>query len=89
MTAITDGVSDQADRFDGRVQCQELVAFAFECVNAGVIPDISPVTAMLTEFEIVDMRNIPLFENKHHFVVAAIETPHASVIFDPDANLAW
>src|SRR5258708_33628526 len=48
MTAVTDGVGNETDRFDRRVESEQLVPLTLECVDTGIAPDVGPIAAMLT-----------------------------------------
>ena len=53
---ILDGVGHKSDRFDGRMQGKLIHPSGLEAVGSLVVPDIGPITAMLTKLEAVDVR---------------------------------
>ena len=87
MAAIPEGVSNETDRFDRRVQGQQFITFALEGIDAGVGPHIGPIAAMLAELKVVDVGCLALLKDEHQLMLAAVEAPHAPVVLDPDAEL--
>jgi hypothetical protein len=62
VAAVADGVGDQADWLDCRVQCQQSTPLA--TVDAGVCPEVGPVAAVLPQLEVVDVRASPFLNAK-------------------------
>src|SRR4051794_14515326 len=87
MAAIPESVSYETDRFDGRVQGQQFMTFAVEGIDAGVAPQIRPITAMLAELKIVDVGCLALLKDEHQLMLAAVEGPHSRIVLGPDAEL--
>ena len=61
---IFDGVDDHRNRLDRRMQRKLLQPAGLYWVHASIFPDIRPITAVLTEFEAVEMWATPFLKAK-------------------------
>ena len=55
--------------------------------RAGIVPDVCPISPVFAEFDIVDVRCAPGFEDADELVLRAIERSHAGVVLGPDADI--
>jgi hypothetical protein len=63
VRAITDRVTNQGDRFHGRMILQIGISRRPEAVCAWIVPDIGSVSPVLPEFDIVDVPGSALLED--------------------------
>jgi hypothetical protein len=69
--AIEDGVCDQPHGFDGGMERQQ-VAFVAWRARARIAPDVGPVTAILTQENVVAVRRVAVLEDENQLMTAAI-----------------
>ncbi len=87
LRAVEDRVRHQGDRLDRGMHLEFVEPPRLQAVHPGVVPDIGPVAAVLTELEIVDMRRRADLEHEHQLVLGAIERSHPGVGLVPDAKV--
>src|SRR5579862_662566 len=87
--AIENCVRNHSHRFYGWVQREEvsLAALLGLRLNAGIVPDIGSVPSELSQLDIVPVWSFPLAKYQNQFVLRAIKTSHAAVVFDPHAHV--
>jgi len=73
--AVEDRIGGHRNRFDGRVQRQQIafLAAAGKGIGSGIMPDIAAVTAELAELNIVAMSLAVVFKDKDELVLAAVK----------------
>ena len=71
--AILDRVRDQCDRLDGRVHRQFFQSSRPHGVDTGIVPDVRPITPVLSELKIIDVRGAPGLPYKHQLVLRAVK----------------
>jgi hypothetical protein len=73
--AVEDRIGDHRNRFDGRVQRQQIafLAAAGKGIGSGIMPDIAAVAAELAELDIVAMSLAVAFKDKDELVLAAVK----------------
>jgi hypothetical protein len=69
--------------FDRRVHFQLVHAAGAEGIDAGVSPDVAPVSAVLSESECVYVRGFPFLVDENEFVGAAVKTAEPGMRLDP------
>ena len=84
---ILDRVGNEPRRLDRRMQSQILSPAAPHGVHRGVIPDVGPVAAMLTEFNRVEMTGCSHPIDKDEFVFGSVKRSHPRIGFVPDAEI--
>ena len=52
-------------------------------IHARIIPYVSTIPAVYSQFHIIDMGLFPMLEHKNQFVLRAIERAHTGIIFPP------
>ena len=53
--AVAHRVGDHGDRLDGRMKAELALCATGQCILAGIVPDIGPVSAMSSELDVVDV----------------------------------
>src|SRR5438128_941667 len=56
-------------------------------IDPGVVPDVRPVSPMLPQLEIVDVRRVSVFPHKYQLVFGTIERAHSTVGLVPDRQV--
>jgi hypothetical protein len=77
--AIKERVHNQRQRLDGGMRLKVLLAALTESVSPGILLDIRPVTALLSESEVIHVAPCPCLEGKDQLVGAAIEGAHPGI----------
>src|SRR5262245_17186590 len=70
---VFENVSDEGNRFDGRVAGELVKPACFKCIHTGVVPNIAAVTPVPAEFDVIDVRRGADFEDGDQFVFGSIE----------------
>src|SRR5260370_28474402 len=83
---VLDGVRDQGNRFDGRVQYELLVALDPESVHPTVLPNVCPISPMLAELKTIDVRRAAGLERKDQLMAGRVEGAHPPLILYPPHN---
>src|SRR5260221_548667 len=84
---VLDGVRDQGNRFDGRVQYELLVALDPESVHPTVLPNVCPISPMLAELKTIDVRRAAGLERKDQLMAGAVEGAHPTLVLDPHTKV--
>src|SRR6516164_7725935 len=71
--AILYGICNHCDRFDGRMHRQLIQSACVPAANAGIIPNVCSMAAMLSQLEIVEMRCGAGLPDEDELVLGAIE----------------
>ena len=82
---ILDRVGNEPRRLDRRMQSQILSPAAPHGVHRSVIPNISPVATMLTEFNHVEVRDCPHAIDKDELMLGPVKRSHPRIGLVPDA----
>src|SRR5258708_23497912 len=73
---VLDGVRDQGNRFDGRMQDELLVALDAESVHSTVLPDVRPISLVLAELKTIDVRRAAGLERKDQLMAGGDKSAH-------------
>ncbi len=87
MTTVTDRIRNQAHRLYRRMQRQLLEPFSGKGIDARIVPDVTAVSPVLAQFEVIDMGRIPVPENKNKLVLGPVKRTHSGIVFAPDTEL--
>src|SRR5262249_29338823 len=69
--AVLDRIGDERDRLDGRVGLELVETPCAERIDAGVMPDVRPRSAVAPQFNVVEMGPIAYTEHTNELVLAA------------------
>ena len=58
-----------------------------KAVDTGIVPDVRAHTAVLAQFESVQVRNPAVLKNEHQLVLASIERALTGIVLDPNADV--
>src|SRR5262249_31442736 len=75
--AVANGIDHKGHRLDRRVHREFVEPVCFECVCAGIGPNIAAVAVMSPNFDIIDLFATAVLPNKDQLVLTAIERTHS------------
>jgi hypothetical protein len=84
--AIQNGVGDQPHRLDRGMQGQQIPLIAGRA-RAWIVPNVRAIATVFAEEYVVAVRGAAVLEDEDQLVPAAVERPHAGVVFHPDADI--
>ena len=83
LGAILDGIGDEADRLDGRMDAQVVHAARTKRIDASIFPNVRSRAAVATEFNGVEVGGFPNPKHTNEFVLAPVKAALAGIGLHP------